>query len=384
MNTLTPAWNELWYIKNVPITAQLNVEVLDKDNGPTDDYIGRFHCDVSAGTKELEIESALLKRTKGTFWLKVPTSYLWPILRGLTVCQIESKPPSMPAAPPYCFDGPIRFSCHSSPAVGHLTNLNDKRLYSTWKMFIKGAPIFFGDMTQHWNVNYKAAQTIFGHTPASLAVRSSIQVGHKMLYARSTNNGFGIIEKPADLLQIFVGGSGGKDGMPPRVKPAVYTYVISAEDYSFRFSETGAAFFVDFASKHALHANCAESVCYSGEFHPRPEGGWAQFSDDTPDDLVKWELVIDNNSGTYSPNKDLLPILKELLEYNFPGFGIIALDHEDPALKQSREACREYALKFRGVKQEELQPHAQPGDETLLHYIQAGNPIETGPYGRLA
>lgn len=68
---MTPVWNEIWRIKNVPTTAQLNVEVLDKDNGPTDDHIGRFHCDVSAGTKEFEIESALLKRTKGTFWLKV-------------------------------------------------------------------------------------------------------------------------------------------------------------------------------------------------------------------------------------------------------------------------------------------------------------------------
>jgi len=248
-------------------------------------------------------------------------------------------------------------------------------------MFIKGVPSFFGDTTQHWNVDYKAAQTIFGHTPASLAVRSSIQVGHKMLYARSTNNGFGLIEKPADLLQIFADGTGGKGVMAHRVKPVVYTYVISAEDCSFRFSETGAAFFVDFASKHALHANCAESVRYSGEFHPRPEGGWAQFSDEIPDELVKWEFVIDNNSGTYSPDKNLLPILKDLFEYNFPGFEIVALDHEDPALKQSREACREYALKFRGVKQEELQPHAQPGDETLLHYIQDGNPIERGPNG---
>ena len=251
-------------------------------------------------------------------------------------------------------------------------------------MFIKGVPIFFGDATQHWNVNYKAAQTIFGHTPASLAVRSSIQMGHKMLYARSTNNGFGIIEKPGDLLQTFSDDVGGTGGAAKRVKPAVYTYVIAIEDSSFRFSETGAAFFVDFASKHALHANCSESVRYSGEFHLRPEGGWANFSDDVPDDGVKWELVIDNNSGTYSPDKNILPRLKQVLEYNFPGIGIVALDHEDPALKESREACREYALKFRGVKQEDLQPHAQPGDETLLHYIQAGNPIELGPNGPLS
>jgi len=85
VNTLTPVWNELWRVKNVPTTARLNVEVLDKDNGPTDDFIGRFHCDVSAGTKELEIESALLKRTKGMFWLKVRLRSFSRTLDSLTV-----------------------------------------------------------------------------------------------------------------------------------------------------------------------------------------------------------------------------------------------------------------------------------------------------------
>ena len=44
------------------------------------------------------------------------------------------------------------------------------------------------DTVQHWNHNYKAAQTIF-QGPASIAVRSTIQAGHRMLYARSTTNG---------------------------------------------------------------------------------------------------------------------------------------------------------------------------------------------------
>lgn len=123
------------------------------------------------------------------------------------------------------------------------------------------------------------------------------------------------------------------------------------------------------ASKHALHSNCAESVWYSGELHPRPDGGWDNFNDDILDDQVDWELVIDNNSGTYSPDKDLLPILKALLENNFPGFTIHALDHMDPELKRSREACRSYALKHCGVKRHELQPHAVEGEETLAHYV---------------
>ncbi|KAI0062169.1 C2-domain-containing protein [Artomyces pyxidatus] len=359
-NTLKPVWNEEWYVKNVPTTATLHVKVMDKDDGQiTDDSIGRFETTVSPGAKEAEIEGIIFKRTNGTFWLK-----------------IDSNPPTtgLDRAPPYTFDGPIRFTRHFSPTVGHLTHINDERLYSTWKIYLRGIPIFFGDTFQPWNRNYKAAQSIFNPGPAALAVRSGIQAGHRLLYARSTRNGFGVITRPEDVMGLLRGGhaaTGSRSLAPHRVKPAVYTYVVVDEDHSLRFSETGAAFFVDFASKHALHANCAEAVRYSGEFHPRPEGGWAAFSEDTADDAVKWELVIDNNSGTYSPDKGMLPALKELLEYNFPGFNVFALDHEDPELKESREACRNYALKYRGVQKEELQPHTEEGEETLSYHVSA-------------
>ncbi|KAH9483458.1 hypothetical protein JR316_0002926 [Psilocybe cubensis] len=357
-NILSPVWNEVWRVKNVPAIADLEIKVMDKDEGSmTDGYIGKAKTSVNAGARELEITGPLLRRSRGTIWVK-----------------IESTPSSdeQPFQYPYLFDGPIRFSRHYSPTVGKLTNLEgDARLYSTWKMYLKGIPLFFGDVYQPWNKSYKAAQSIF-QGPTSVAVRSGIQAGHRMLYARTASNGFGVIESAADVLQLLHGGASrpgsNAPAHPSRVKPAVYTYIISSEDDSFRFSETGAAFFVDFASKHALHSNCAEKVRYSGEFHPRPQGGWACFSDDVPDDQVHWELVIDNNSGTYAPDKTMLPALQKLLEYNFPGFGIFALDHGDEELKKSREACRDYALRFRGVRQEELQPHAQQGEETLSHH----------------
>ncbi|KAJ3825778.1 hypothetical protein F5878DRAFT_124193 [Lentinula raphanica] len=384
VNTLTPVWNETWRIKNVPITADLLVEVLDKDIGsPIDDFVGKFKTSVAAGAKEVEIEGPLFRRNRGTFWLK-----------------IDSTPSSDPPGPRYLFDGPIRYSRHMSPTVGRLTNLDDARLYSTWKMYLIGVPVYFKDVYQHWNVNYKAAQTIFGTGPTSLAIRTGIQAGHKMLYARSTSNGFGVIESAADVLKLFHGGKPNPKGIigsdqeylpvqgsspttqshfAHRVKPAVYTYIISAEDDSFRFSETGAAFFVDFASKHALHANCCERVRYSGEFHPRPRAkdgtwaGWQSFDDSIPDDTVDWEVLIDNNSGTYSPDKAMLPTLQALLEHNFPGFKVQALDRENEELAQSVQACRDFALKYRGVQAQHLQPHLQEGEESLLkHAVASG------------
>ncbi|PPR07071.1 hypothetical protein CVT24_010972 [Panaeolus cyanescens] len=354
-NNLSPVWNEIWRVKNVPVTASLHIEVMDKDEGNmTDDFIGKASTSVTAGAKEIELQGPVFRRCRGTMWIK-----------------IDSKP-SVDVEPslfPYLFDGPIRYSRHFSPTVGLLTNLDEARLYSTWKMYIAGVPVFFGDVHQPWNKNYKAAQNIF-QGPTSIAVRAGIQAGHRMLYARTVTNGFGVISDAASIQHILHGGQS-RPGQAPnaqyahRVKPAVYTYIISSEDDSFRFSETGAAFFVDFASKHALHANCNETVRYSGEFHPRPEGGWENFSDDIADEDINWELVIDNNSGTYAPDKNMLPALQELLEYNFPGFKIFALHHEDEELVHSREACREYALKYRGVGTDELQPHAPAGEVTL-------------------
>jgi hypothetical protein len=65
-------WNEQWRIKNVPATAELQVEVLDKDEGaPHDDYVGKFKTSITPGAKEAVIEGSILKCPRGTFWLKV-------------------------------------------------------------------------------------------------------------------------------------------------------------------------------------------------------------------------------------------------------------------------------------------------------------------------
>ncbi|KAH6906710.1 hypothetical protein BKA70DRAFT_1286677 [Coprinopsis sp. MPI-PUGE-AT-0042] len=403
-NHLSPVWNAVWRIKNVPSTASLAVCVYDKDEGSArDDVIGKFTSSVSPGAKEFEIEGPLLalRKGRGTFWLK-----------------IDSQPASDPQQRQnlYLFDGPIRYTRHFSPTVGlftasstvrglgaaaaseHSTSkpggpVQDPRMYSTWKFHIKGVPLFFRDVTQPWNTKYPAAQKIFGPGPASLAVRSTVQAGHNMLYARLASNGFGTLDtkvhskdntnglnlgpepdEPITLKEILHAGS----DYDERIKPAVYTYIISSKDDTLRFSETGAAFFVDFASKHALHANCATEVRYSGEFHPRPVGGWARFSEGIKGDDVDWELVVDNNSGTYAPDKGMLGAVRDCLEYNFgcglpcrtpgrKGFRVVVNDREDEDLVESREACRDYAVNVRGVKQEDLQPHLNPGEVPLSH-----------------
>jgi hypothetical protein len=105
------------------------------------------------------------------------------------------------------------------------------------------------------------------------------------------------------------------------------------DNSTWRFSETGQQFFTDFASKHAMLANCSKYVRYAGEFHLRPKHGWNRCDDE-------WELVFDNGSGTYAPSADLLENLKDLLLYNFPGLNVVTYDFKDPALKESVEQLK--------------------------------------------
>jgi len=69
---LTPNWNEVWHIKNVPASAELKVKVWDKDEGTfRDDYIGKFSTAInSSGTRELPITS-MMGKSHGTFVLNV-------------------------------------------------------------------------------------------------------------------------------------------------------------------------------------------------------------------------------------------------------------------------------------------------------------------------
>jgi len=200
--------------------------------------------------------------------------------------------------------------------------LNTDGIYSTWKIQIRRISFFFSPyQRQYWNRQYKSDY------PLSLASQNTIKLAHKTLYRRTLkHNENGRLNNADDLWKgVFL------DQISQCIKPCVYTYVI--DDNTWRFSQTDAQFFTDFASKHALLADCSEYVRYAGEFHPRPKYGWNRSDDE-------WELVVDNGSGTYAPIADLCVNLKELLLFNFPGLNIVTYDYKDPQLKQSVEQLK--------------------------------------------
>jgi hypothetical protein len=136
----------------------------------------------------------------------------------------------------------------------------------------------------------------------------------------------------------------------------IFTYVLTL-DSLFRFTETGKEFGIDMLSKHTMHSDVAAYIAFSGEFfirrlkhpnRPPPEEGGSNQShppDDIdggpPEDEPKkdpsyYEIIIDNDSGTYRPNAKLLPLLKEFFESNFPGLHVVTLDCQGDAEKMER------------------------------------------------
>ncbi|KAI7715799.1 hypothetical protein KC353_g5823, partial [Hortaea werneckii] len=71
-------------------------------------------------------------------------------------------------------------------------------------------------------------------------------------------------------------------------------------------------------------------------------------------DPTHYELVIDNDSGTYRPNPALLPILKDFLSRSLPGLHIQILD------------CQADAEKMAQMKQEQRELKKREGDHIVF------------------
>ncbi|KAK3054235.1 hypothetical protein LTS18_012021, partial [Coniosporium uncinatum] len=147
----------------------------------------------------------------------------------------------------------------------------------------------------------------------------------------------------------------------------IFTYVLTL-DALFRFTETGKEFGIDMLSKHTMHSDVNLYIAFSGEFfirrlkhphhperdlesddrdgkgrlprdeetHPPRDIDGGPPRDDPPKDPAYYELIIDNDSGTYRPNAKLLPQLRQFFEHTFPGLKVTTLDCQKDAERMAR------------------------------------------------
>lgn len=195
---------------------------------------------------------------------------------------------------------------------------------------------------------------------------------HSRVYNFDQNTQYERYEKPCKeftqkFLELVHHDQGGR----------IFTYVLTL-DALFRFTETGKEFGIDMLSKHTMHSDVAAYIAFSGEFfirrlkhHHRPppeEGGHNKThppndidggppEDIPPTDPSYYELIIDNDSGTYRPNAKLLPQLKEFFESNFPGLKVETLD------------CQEDAEKMEQMKSEQRERKKMEGDHIVYTQV---------------
>ncbi|KAG0370526.1 hypothetical protein BC939DRAFT_446643 [Gamsiella multidivaricata] len=318
-STLNPEWNATWHLLNVTDGMMMQILVKDKNKMMVDTDLGR--ASMLLGAKLEGVQEHVLD-----IW-RSDDHKQGQIIIQTTGVRCAGKSAALTKA---STKGPARYSRHTSYAAGVLTREKTYEFY-TYRIRLYHLFDVFGTderYHQHWNTEYDAAKRIFADNLEGLNIRNALHSQHSYLYRHGRNTIYDSLATAEDWGKLLHGDRLKKDPNQD-LKTVVFTYSIVPK--GFYFSETGTAFFQDFMSKHAMHANRAQQVMYSGEFR--------LFRDKLHND--DWTLLIDNNSGTYAPKKEDLLKLKELFELNFPDLVVMPLDHEDPYLKEIREATKQ-------------------------------------------
>jgi hypothetical protein len=170
----------------------------------------------------------------------------------------------------------------------------------------------------------------------------------------------------------------------------IFTYVLTL-DALFRFTETGKEFGIDMLSKHTMHSDVAPYIAFSGEFfvrrlmhhrhssnegppnktHPPNDISGGPPNDEPPTEPSYYQLVIDNDSGTYRPNAKLLPDLKSFFQANFPGLHVITLDSQGDAEKMEQ------------MKKEQRERKKKEGDQIIYTQISRSSSMSSSDIDEL-
>ncbi|KAI1401798.1 hypothetical protein F4819DRAFT_456754 [Hypoxylon fuscum] len=399
--TLEPQWEQEWIVANVPSSGfKLKCRLYDEDWPDHDDKLGSVTILVHRvnenwegfeppSGKEFEVKKRsgskrayLLKACATAFSKDVsmtPRLYISAVVLG------KSDPPY---GHMYTV-GPTYYFKHFSPMIGRMTGIKVNRDEAddsndvsasasqsngkqpekrTQKYDFQANEIqLAGPVPPQLYHRFVEFRPIIGLLFRSRGLRGklmnkALHHQHHRVYNFDAQTQWGTFEPCTEaaslrLLKLAHFDEGGR----------IFTYVITL-DGCFRFTETGKEFSIDLLSKHTMHSDAAIYIACSGEFfirrlkHPHvTEDPEPSEPTHPPDELVQggppkeppptkpqyYQLIIDNDSGTYRPDKSVLPQLKELLERNFPGLNIVTLACDDPE-DQKLKAAQTKAKKREG------------------------------------
>lgn len=408
-----PRWNCEWVVANVPASGfTLKASVYDEDPADHDDRLGTASVEVPSlsddwpGIKEQPFK---VKKRFGSKRVYVFTN-LSAFATGrhkesFLVMSVEclGKTPVDNGGQMYTL-GPNHWFKHFSPLIGRLAGTKEQvqsqdgsgkavsrykyvdragssqvyptnvlTLYSFQAVRIQLSGPVPGEL-YHRYVEFKpfVASMFQAQSLRGRILHKALHHQHQRIYNFDRNTLHGLFPQPCrELTQKFLEfvqyGQGGR----------IFTYVLTL-DGQLRFTETGKEFGIDLLSKHTMHSNVSIYIAYSGEFfvrqckhrRRRPSPGSRQSNElpveeeerelqehpEISTEPSDFELFIDNDSGTYRPNAEKLPLLRKFLSANFPDLRVTTLD------------CQKDAERMSQLKEEQRESKKQQGQ--IMTYLQ--------------
>jgi len=384
--SLEPNWEQQWVVANVPATGfKLKCRLYDEDWPDHDDRLGNVTLIVTNLSQNWEEykppgKDFLVKKRAGSkraYVLQACTNFFTSDHSNTPhlVLSAEVLGQSDPPHGQMYTVGPTHYIKHFSPMIGRMTGIKvnrdehddhdsqeangeDSRAKpKTEKYDFQANEIqLAGPVPPKLYHRFVEFRPVIGLLFQNKGVRGKIlnralHHQHRRLYSYESSTEYGEFkpcseEASLQLLRMCHFDQGGR----------VFTYVITL-DGMMRFTETGSEFGIDLLSKHTMHSDAAVYIACSGEFfirrlqkpnasedpepdqptHPSDDLPGGPPHDDPPAKPQHYQLVIDNDSGTYRPDKSVLPDLHDFLERNFPGLGIVALACDDPEDKKLKD-----------------------------------------------
>ncbi|KAI9826524.1 MAG: hypothetical protein M1826_006625 [Phylliscum demangeonii] len=399
-----PVWNATWVVANVPRTGfRLKMRVFDEDPSDHDDRLGDADLDVSRLDEkwpDLQERELKLKKSWGskralliTACLAMASSNVH-LMGTVTISVDVLGPTSGPGGKLYTI-GPQYWMKHFSPMVGRIAGTKvpgkggkaEHYDFEANQMQLQG-PV--PDELYHRYVEFRPfLRGMFRRRGLrGRLLNRALQHQHQRIYNYDRRTIYGQFASPSDAMTLqFLDMVHFDDG------GRIFTYVLML-DGLLRFTETGKEFGIDLLSKHSMHSGVSVYVAWAGELFIRRHRGHVErpphsSSDptsasapaaghapsDTPDthppahmpgnppdkgpprDASKYELIIDNDSGTYRPTSQHRALLQRFLEKNLPGlYGIRVLACDDPHLEELKAQQRE-RKKSEGPNRTYIQHH---------------------------
>ncbi|KAI9818148.1 MAG: hypothetical protein M1827_000773 [Pycnora praestabilis] len=350
--TTEPVWNCEWIVAHVPPSGfQLKARIYDEDPADHDDRLGNVHVhadridDEWPGIQEQAYKIKKRMGSKRAYLLRACTAMFSKGMHmsGDLYISVQNLGRTQGEGGRMWTVGPNYWTQHLSPMIGRIAGTKDPGKDGTEQynfqanQFQLSGPV--PPELYHRYVEFKPfVKGMF--TTKGLRGRvlsKGLHHQHSRVYNYDRTTTYGVFDRPTqdmtlkflDLVHFDQGGR-------------IFTYVLSL-DGLFRFTETGKEFGIDLLSKHTMHSDVSIYIACSGEFfirrlknpsksfedqetHPPADISNGPPKSESPKDPAYYELIIDNDSGTYRPNAKYLPLLKDFFSNNFPGLKIMTLD----------------------------------------------------------